>query len=57
MWEVDVFEGENAGLLVAEVELASEDEAFTLPSWVTKEVTNDIRNFNSNLIENPYSNW
>jgi adenylate cyclase len=57
VWEVDVFEGSNKGLVVAEVELDSEDEAFSLPSWVTQEVTDDIRYFNSNLIENPYLNW
>ena len=56
-WEVDVFEGSNKGLVVAEVELDSEEEAFALPSWVTKEVTDDIRYFNSNLIDNPYSKW
>ena len=56
-WEVDIFEGENKGLVIAEIELKSEDEVFTLPDWVTKEVTNDIRYFNSNLIENPYLNW
>ena len=56
-WEVDIFKGSNKGLVVAEVELESEEEAFTLPSWVTKEVTDDIRYFNSNLMENPYSKW
>ncbi len=56
-WEVDIFEGSNKGLVVAEVELDSEDEAFTLPYWVTKEVTDDIRYFNSNLVKNPYCNW
>ncbi len=56
-WEVDVFERSNKGLVVAEVELDSEEEAFTLPSWVSKEVTNDIRYFNSNLVDNPYLNW
>ena len=56
-WEVDIFEGSNKGLVVAEVELDSEEEVFTLPSWVTKEVTDDIRYFNSNLVENPYSKW
>ena len=56
-WEVDIFEGSNKRLVVAEVELDSEEEAFTLPSWVTKEVTDDIRYFNSNLVENPYYNW
>jgi len=57
VWEVDIFEGSNKGLVVAEVELESEDEVFILPKWVTKEVTDEIRYFNSNLIENPYSNW
>ena len=56
-WEVDVFEGSNEGLVVAEVELDSEEEVFALPSWVAKEVTDDIRYFNSNLIDNPYSKW
>ena len=45
-WEVDVFEGSNEGLVVAEVELDSEGEAFTLPSWVSEEVTDDVRYFN-----------
>jgi len=57
VWEVDVFEGSNKGLIVAEVELDSEDEVFSLPSWVTQEVTDDIRYFNSNLVENSYSQW
>jgi adenylate cyclase len=57
VWEVDVFEGSNKGLVVAEVELDSEHEAFCLPSWVTQEVTDDIRYYNSNLVENPYCNW
>ncbi|MCK5537306.1 MAG: CYTH domain-containing protein, partial [Bacteroidales bacterium] len=57
VWEVDIFEGANKGLVVAEVELEREDETFTLPKWVKKEVTDDIRYFNSNLIENPYINW
>jgi len=56
-WEVDIFEGNNKGLIVAEIELESEDEKFAIPNWVTKEVTDDIRYFNSNLIENPYLDW
>ncbi len=56
-WEVDIFKGSNKGLVVAEVELDSEEEVFTLPNWVTKEVTDDIRYFNSNLVDNPYLNW
>lgn len=57
LWEVDVFEGENEGLIVAEIELKSEDEAFSLPEWVSKEVTEDKKYANSNLIEHPYSKW
>ncbi len=57
VWEVDIFEGSNKGLVVAEVELDSEEETFTLPNWVTKEVTDDIRYFNSNLVKNPYYKW
>jgi adenylate cyclase len=57
VWEVDIFKGSNEGLVVAEVELTNENENFSLPNWVTKEVTDDIRYFNSNLIENPYLTW
>lgn len=56
-WEIDEFFGENAGLVVAEVELGSEDQAFDKPSWVGEEVTGDPRYFNSNLIAHPYSTW
>ena len=56
-WEIDVFEGSNAGLVVAEIELSSEDEAFEKPEWVGDEVTDDPRYFNSNLVANPYETW
>lgn len=56
-WEIDVFEGENKGLVVAEIELQSEDETFILPKWVKEEVSNDARYYNANLIEYPYSQW
>ena len=56
-WEVDVFAGENEGLVVAEVELQSEDEALELPAWVIREVSDDARYYNSNLIAAPYSTW
>jgi adenylate cyclase len=56
-WEVDEFLGANAGLVVAEIELASEDEPFDKPDWIGAEVTHDARYFNSNLIRNPYSSW
>ncbi|MGE5622322.1 MAG: CYTH domain-containing protein [Bacillota bacterium] len=56
-WEVDEFLGENAGLVVAEVELASEDQPFAKPDWVGDEVTQDARYFNANLLRHPYSKW
>ena len=54
-WEVDEFLGENAGLVVAEIELPSEDTAFERPSWIGQEVTGDERYYNSSLIRNPFS--
>jgi CYTH domain-containing protein len=57
VWEVDEFFGENQGLLIAEVELESEDQPFTKPEWVGEEVTGDPKYFNANLIHHPYSNW
>jgi len=56
-WEVDEFFGDNAGLIMAEVELESEDQAFETPEWVGREVSDDPRYFNANLIANPYRNW
>ncbi len=56
-WEIDEFFGENDGLIVAEIELESEDQAFEKPEWVGEEVTGDSRYFNSNLINNPYTKW
>ncbi|MEM7433835.1 MAG: CYTH domain-containing protein [Myxococcota bacterium] len=56
-WEIDVFEGENAGLVVAEIELATEDEPFERPSWLGNEVTDDPRYFNANLVESPFREW
>ncbi len=56
-WEVDVFEGDNAGLVVAEIELAHEAQAVTLPDWVSEEVTHDVRYYNSNLAVTPFSKW
>ncbi len=57
VWEIDDFGGVNDGLLVAEIELESEDQAFTKPDWIGEEVTGDPRYFNSNLIANPYTTW
>jgi len=57
VWEVDEFLGENAGLVVAEIELPAEDAQFDLPAWIGQEVTHDPRYLNSNLIRHPYSAW
>ena len=57
VWEIDEFFGENRGLIVAEVELESEDQKFEIPEWVGEEVTGDSRYFNSNLINHPYTKW
>ena len=56
-WEVDVFHGDNEGLVLAEIELDSEDDAFEKPTWLGKEVTGDDRYYNSMLMKNPYKNW
>ena len=56
-WEVDVFHGANAGLIVAEIELASETEAFALPPWIGAEVTGLKRYYNAALIAHPYGVW
>jgi adenylate cyclase len=56
-WEIDEFFGENAGLIVAEIELTSEGQTFPKPEWVGEEVTADPRYFNSNLIKHPYTRW
>ncbi len=57
VWEVDEFEGENAGLITAEVELKREDQAVSIPDWVGQEVTRDPRYFNANLVAHPFSKW
>lgn len=57
IWEVDEFLGANAGLVVAEIELASEDQIFDKPDWVGAEVTHDRRYFNSSLIALPFCAW
>lgn len=56
-WEVDEFLGENVGLVVAEIELESEEQAFAKPDWIGEEVTQDARYFNANLLRHPYSKW
>ena len=57
VFEVDYFSGENEGLVVAEVELTSEDEAVELPDWLGHEVTGRVEYYNSHLAKNPYSRW
>jgi adenylate cyclase len=56
-WEVDEFLGENEGLVIAEIELQDEGQAFSLPAWVGEEVTGDPRYYNANLVQNPYKHW
>ena len=57
VWEVDEFLGENQGLIIAELELESENQVFIKPEWIGKEVTGDPKYFNSNLIHRPFSMW
>lgn len=57
LYEVDVFSGENGGLILAEIELESEKEAFEKPSWLGIEVTNDNRYYNAYLSQKPFKNW
>lgn len=57
LWEIDEFLGENAGLTVAELELETENAVFEQPPWLGREVTGDIRYYNSRLIREPFSSW
>ncbi len=57
IYEIDEFHGENEGLILAEVELSSEDENFNRPDWLGQEVTGKIRYYNSMLAKNPYKKW
>jgi adenylate cyclase len=56
-WEVDEFEGDNSGLVVAEIELQSQGEQFSRPPWLGREVTDDNRYYNSSLASHPYRDW
>ncbi len=56
-FEVDDFKGENEGLIIAEIELGSETEPFSKPAWLGKEVTGDVKYYNSNLSKNPFKTW
>ncbi len=57
IWEVDEFFGDNAGLLVAEIELEAEEQVFVKPAWIGEEVSFDNRYGNASLVRNPYSAW
>ncbi|MGH1485004.1 MAG: CYTH domain-containing protein [Cellvibrionaceae bacterium] len=57
IWELDIFHGDNEGLVVAEVELESETETVDLPDWILDEVTSDSRYYNSNLLSQPFKDW
>ena len=57
LWEIDVFYGENEGLIIAEIELNDENEFFEKPPWAGKEVTDDERYYNYSLVKNPFSRW
>jgi adenylate cyclase len=56
-WEVDIFEGDNAGLVVAEIELPSEEAGFEKPEWLGEEVSGDPRYYNVSLVTHPYCDW
>src|SRR5690606_41633412 len=57
LWEIDEFLGDNAGLVVAEIELADPDEAFDRPDWLGAEVTDQPRYYNLALAQRPYARW
>ena len=57
LWEIDVFQGDNEGLVVAEVELADKNEHFVKPGWLGDEVSDDERYYNVSLVKHPFKNW
>ncbi|MDP2089286.1 MAG: CYTH domain-containing protein [Flavobacteriaceae bacterium] len=57
IFEVDVFLGDNLGLVIAEIELKNENDFFEKPNWIGEEVTGDVKYYNSVLSKNPYKNW
>jgi len=57
LWEIDIFEGDNAGLEVAEIELENENQTFSIPNWLGKEVSMEPKYFNSSLVEKPFKDW
>lgn len=56
-WELDIFYGQNDGLVIAEIELNDENEEFLKPNWIKEEVSHEAKYYNSNLMKNPYKNW
>ena len=56
-WEVDEFHGTNKGLVIAEIELETEEQSFEKPDWIGEDVSDDPRYLNINLIQNPFQNW
>ncbi|MGD9899911.1 MAG: CYTH domain-containing protein [Calditrichaceae bacterium] len=56
-WVIDEFEGENEGLILAEIELTHENQVIHFPDWIGEEVSSDVRYYNSNLVSNPFKNW
>ncbi|MBV2121972.1 MAG: CYTH domain-containing protein [Candidatus Thiodiazotropha sp. (ex Ctena orbiculata)] len=57
IWDLDLFHGANQGLVMAEVELSQEDEAFVMPAWAGEEVSGDTRYYNANLVKHPFCDW
>jgi adenylate cyclase len=57
IWEIDIFNGDNLGLIIAEIELKTADEVFVKPDWVLEEVSDDSKYYNSNLVANPFKDW
>ena len=57
LWGIDVFQGDNVGLIVAEIELNSLEESYKIPDWIDCEVTHEDKYFNANLSKNPFKNW
>jgi adenylate cyclase len=57
IWEIDVFHGDNSGLIVAEIELKNIEESYEIPEWIDHEVTHEDKYFNANLSKNSFKNW
>jgi len=57
IFEVDEFQGDNKGLVIAEIELSSEDEIFKKPNWLGKEITGDVKYYNSMIVKKPFKEW